>query len=983
MRPAFPRKPSSLLGHAFLLLAVLAAAPVVARAQPAGLTVRTLAGVSPAGLTDGTGANARFNGLSSIAVDSAGNAFVADPFNCAIRKVTPAGVVTTFAGHRGGGCGSADGMGTAAQFLFPTGIAIDSTDTMYVADSGNNTIRKVTSAAVVTTLAGLAGVVGGADGTGSAARFWNPRGIAVDSAGTTIYVADSLNHAIRKVTSAGVVTTLAGFPGSPGAVDATGTVARFRFPSGLTVDGAGTVYVADTNNQTIRQVTSAGVVTTLAGLASNGGNVDGTGSAARFRAPSGIIVDGAGTLWVADTNNSTIRQIAAGAVVTTFAGTGLVGSADGTGVAAGFFSPNGVTISGGVLFVADTGNDTVRKITSSAVVSTLAGFNGSLGAVDGAGRGARFRLPGGVAVAPNGDAYVADTINGTIRKITPWGVVTTFAGLAGSFGSVDGTGSAARFFRPGGIAVDSAGTIYVSDQAGQNIRQITPGGVVTTIAGLSGSPGSADGTGSAARFNGPRAIAVDSGGTLYVTDGNNHTIRKITAGGVVTTLAGQAPTPGFVDGTGSAARFNNPNGLAVDNTGTVYVADLNNQSIRQVTAAGVVTTLAGGGPSSAGWLDATGAAARFSNPQGIAVDSIGILYVSDSGSNTIRKITAGAVVTTVAGQPFWLGTDDGGFSRFNNPQGVAVDAHGAVYVADARNNTIRTSAPIRYNIGDFDNDGKTDLTIYRPGSGTWFINKSSGNYTSSLVVNWGLSSDIPVPGDYDGDGIMDVAIFRPSTGTWWALTSSSSYTSYLSHNFGTDGDVPFAWDVDGDRIVDLIIYRPSTGRWWYTPSTVGYAQYGYVDWGTPGDIPVPGEYAGTHGPQVAVYRPSTGDWWTLDNDTGDPIRFLWGGVAGDVPLRADFDGDGLLDLAIYRPASGEWWVKTSVSNYASYTRYLWGGGSGDVPVPADYDGDGKTDVAIYRPATGDWWVLTSSSNFTSYTRFLWGGVGGDIPVVQR
>ena len=609
---------------------------------------------------------------------------------------------------------STDGTGTAAQFLFPTGIAIDSTDTLYVADSGNNTIRKVTSAAVVTTLAGLAGVVGGADGTGSAARFWNPRGIAVDSAGTTIYVADSQNHTIRKVTSAGVVTTLAGFPGSPGAVDATGTAARFRFPSGLTVDGAGTVYVADTNNHTIRQVTAAGVVTTLAGLASNAGNVDGTGSAARFRAPSGIVVDGAGTLCVADTNNSTIRQIAAGAVVTTFAGAGLIGSDDGTGSAARFFGPNGVTISGGVLFVADTGNDTVRKVTSGAVVTTLAGFNGSLGAVDGTGRGARFRLPSGVAVAPNGDAYVADTFNATIRKVTPWGVVTTYAGLAGNSGLVDGTGSAARFSSPTGIAIDSAGTIYVSDVANNAIRQIAAGGVVTTIAG--GSSGSADGTGSAAKFFAPRAIAVDSGGTtLYVADSNNHTIRKITAGGVVTTFAGQAGAPGFVDGTGSAARFNFPNGLAVDSTGILYVADSANQSIRQVTAAGVVTTLAGGGPTNPGWLDATGTAARFSNPVGMAVDSTGILYVSETGSNAIRKIAAGAVVTTVAGDPFRIGADDGGYTRFNGPQGVAVDAHGAVYVADSRNNSIRTSAPPRNNLGDFDNDGKSELTIYRPG----------------------------------------------------------------------------------------------------------------------------------------------------------------------------------------------------------------------------------------------------------------------------
>ena len=949
--------------QASAFLTALGLAAFVTSAQAAELTVRTLAGVSPAGFTDGTGANARFNGLSSIAVDSAGNAFVADPFNNAIRKVTPAGVVTTFAG---GNFGSNDGTGTAAQFFRPSGIAIDSTDTLYVADSGNNTIRKITPAAVVTTLAGLAGNVGSTDGTGSAARFSNPRGIAADSAGT-LYVADTNNHTIRKVTSAGVVTTLAGLAFNPGPTDGTGSAARFRLPSGLTVDGAGTIYVADTNNQTIRQVTSAGVVTTLAGTAQTSGNVDGTGSAARFNAPSGITVNGAGTLYVADANNATIRQIAAGAVVTTFAGAGLLGNVDGTGTAARFFGPSGVTISGGVLFVADTQNDTVRKITSGAVVTTLAGFNLSLGAVDGTGRGARFALPGGVAVAASGDAYVADTVNGTIRKITPWGVVTTYAGLAGNFGSVDGTGSAARFSRPIGIAVDSAGTVYVSDN--NTIRQITSGGVVTTIAGLAGSSGSADGTGSAARFFNPRGIAVDSGGTLYVVDSNNQTIRKITAGGVVTTLVGQVGVSGFVDGTGSAARFNFPQGITVDSTGTMYLADTSNQSIRQVTAAGVVTTLAGGGPASGGWLDATGTAARFSNPQGIAVDSTGNLYVSDSGSNTIRKITAGAVVTTVAGDPFWAGADDGGYTRFNLPQGVAVDAHGAVYVADARNNTIRTSAPFRYNIGDFDNDGKADLTIYRPGSGTWFINKSGSNYTSSLVINWGLSTDIPVPGDYDGDGIMDAAIFRPSTGTWWALTSSSNYTAYLSHNFGTNGDVPFAWDVDGDRIVDLIIYRPSTGRWWYTPSTVGYAQYGYVDWGTPGDIPVPGEYAGTHGPQVAVYRPSTGEWWTLDNDTGNPIRFLWGGVAGDVPVPADYDGDGLLDVAVYRPATGEWWVKTSTSNYASYTRYLWGGVSGDVPVPADYDGDGKTDVAVYRPATGEWWVLTSSSNFTAYTRY--------------
>jgi DNA-binding beta-propeller fold protein YncE len=986
MRQQLRRNPLLSCGRAFVALAALIASPAVAQAQSSVVQIRTLAGVSPAGYIDATGLNARFNGMAGVAIDSAGNAFVADTFNCAIRKVTPGGVVSTFAGSEN--CGNVDATGTAARFAGPVGIAIDSTDTLYVADSAN-TIRKITPAGVVTTLAGLAYNFGSTDGTGSAARFSNPRGIAVEAGGANIYVADSSNQTIRKVTAAGVVTTLAGLPGSPGSTDGTGSAARFRFPSALTVDGAGTLFVADTNNHTIRQVTSAGVVTTLAGTAQTPGSTDGTGSAARFSGPTGIAVDGGGTLYVADTSNLTVRQIAPGAIVTTLAGSvGVAGTADGTGSAARFFVPNGIALaSGGTLFVADTGNDTLRKITAGAVVTTVAGYTGSSGSTDAAGRGARFFSPMGVAVGPGNNVFVGDGRNSTIRKITPWGQTSTFAGLAGSPGSTDGVGSAARFSFPSGLAIDSAGVMYLADTGNHTIRRIATDGTVTTVAGLAGTSGSTDGTGSAARFNLPRSVAVDGAGTLYVADGANHAIRKITAGGVVTTLAGTLGTSGYVDGTGAAARFNNPFAVAVDNAGTtIYVADSSNNSIRQVTSAGVVTTLAGNGPASGGWLDGTGTAAQFATPRGIALDGTGNLFVVDGGSNVIRKIAPGAVVTTVAGSPFKIGAEDGLVEvrvRFNFPTAIAVDSNGCVYVADTRNNTIRTSAPPRSNGGDFDNDGKSDLTIYRPGSGTWYINKSGSNYTQYVAINWGLPTDIPISGDFDGDGILDVAIFRPSTGTWWAKTSSSNYTSYISFNFGTNGDVPFAWDVDGDRIADLIIYRPSNGSWWVLFSADGYGQTGSITWGTTGDIPVPGEYAGTHGPQIAVYRPSTGEWWTLDNANGDPIRFLWGGVAGDVPVPADFDGDGFLDLAVYRPGTGEWWVLTSSSNYTSYKRYLWGGVTNDKPVPADYDGDGKADVAVYRPATGEWWVLTSSSNFTAYTRYLWGGVNGDVPVVGR
>ena len=227
------------------------------------------------------------------------------------------------------------------------------------------------------------------------------------------------------------------------------------------------------------------------------------------------------------------------------------------------------------------------------------------------------------------------TATDTIRKVTPGGVVTTLAGLAGSSGSADGMGSAARFSGPCGVAVDSAGNVYVADEGNNTIRKVTPGGVVTTLAGLAGSSGSADGTGSAARFNMPYGVAVDSAGNVYVADSYNDTIRKVTAGGVVTTLAGLAGSSGSADGTGSAAQFDLPMGVAVDSAGNVYVGDCENSTIRKVTAGGVVTTLAGQ-PGSSGNNDGVGSAARFYGPRGVAVDSAGKVYVADLWNNTIR-----------------------------------------------------------------------------------------------------------------------------------------------------------------------------------------------------------------------------------------------------------------------------------------------------------------------------------------------------------
>ncbi len=344
-----------------------------------------------------------------------------------------------------------------------------------LADANSQMIRKIDSAGVVTTLAGST-TSGRADGAGTAAFFYSPRGVAVDGRGN-VYVADSANHMIRKIDSAGVVTTLAGSTTS-GCADGIGTAASFNFPYGVAVDASGNVYVADTNNHMIRKITSLGVVTTLAGAwsSNNAGHADGTGAAASFNGPNGVAVDGRGNVYVGDTLNHMIRKIDSAGVVTTLAGSTTSGRADGAGPAASFQYPRGVAVDDrGNVYVADYYNQMIRKITSAGVVTTLAGAGPiHLGHADGAGTVASFNFPFGVAVDASGNVYVADSLNHMIRKINSAGVVTTLVGAwsSNNAGRADGTGTAASFTSPEGVAVDASGNVYVADSGNHMIRKI-------------------------------------------------------------------------------------------------------------------------------------------------------------------------------------------------------------------------------------------------------------------------------------------------------------------------------------------------------------------------------------------------------------------------------------------------------------------------------------------------------------------------------
>ena len=611
-----------------------------------------------AGNVDGIGATARFATPEATAVDAAGNVYVADAEDDAIRKITPNGVVSTFAG-KPGVCDSTNGTGAAARFCGPSGVAVDAAGNVYVADTGNSTIRKITPAAVVSTLAGTAQIPGSTDTKDGSPSFNRPIGVAADTLGN-VYVADTGNDTIRKITAAGVVTTFAGVAGTPGHSDTKDGTPLFYAPAGVATDATGDIYVADTDNSTIRKITPAGVVTTLAGVAGSPGATDdtngGTG-AGRFQVPYGVAVDSTGTVYVADTYNFLIRKVTPGGSVSTLAG-GIEGALDGSGTAAQFEYPLGIaTDSAGYVYVADTDNFEIRKINPAGVVSTLAGSSDHAGAADGTGGAARFNAPQGVVVDSKGNIYVADETNSAIRKITPAGVVSTFAGKMGEHGSADdpaGTVGAARFFYPYGMAIDSTDTIYVADEQNCTIRKITPDGHVTTLAGQAGvAPGSADGVGANARFYDPQAVAVDAEFNVYVADTVNDTIRVIDPTGKVSTLAGGVGKYAYADGTGTVARFEGPTGVTVDTAGNVYVADNGNNMIRKISPAGVVTTLSGS--QTAGTADGTsgpGGTARFSGPWSIAIDAAGNLYVGDGeldGSGTIRKIDTSGNVTTVVG----------------------------------------------------------------------------------------------------------------------------------------------------------------------------------------------------------------------------------------------------------------------------------------------------------------------------------------------
>lgn len=603
---------------------------------------------SSSGAVDGVGSDARFNFPTGMASDAT-NIYVADQNNHVIRKIViSTGAVSTIAGQIRT-AGGTDGVGTGATFNGPRDVALSGTN-LYVADYTGRTIRKIDlTTNTVTTLAGLYATQGDTNGTGSVARFYNPTGLAL--VGNDLYVSDYTRHVIRKVdVTTGAVTTYAGLAGTLGNADGAVGVARFNNPTGITTDGTD-LYLNEFTGRRLRKIAlGSGTVSSLAGTYTTAGGTDGVGAVARFNNPQAVATDGS-YVYVAD-GAYTLRKVRlSDNLTTTIAGSyNVAGSLDATGSLAKFGGLYGIILVGTKLYVSDAANDAIRVFdTANSAVTTLAGVANTYGAVNGSASVSRYNtLRDGVLIGQS--IYVADQLNCTLRSVSLTdGSSSTVAGSPGTCAYVDGYGLSARLGSPHGLATDGT-YVFITESAGNLIRRFNPTtGELITLAG-SGVAAGTDGTGSLAEFNAPRGIACD-GTNLYVADYTGHIIRKLVLStNQVTTIAGVYNTAGGTDGIGVAARFNQPTSLAVSGT-NLYILERTGSRVRRMDlTTGFVETIAGLYNTPA-FADGPGVLARFNLPEGLSFDGSN-LYVSDTTNHALRKVSlSDYTVTTISGNP--------------------------------------------------------------------------------------------------------------------------------------------------------------------------------------------------------------------------------------------------------------------------------------------------------------------------------------------
>ncbi len=627
---------------------------IVAKISPTGtLTVVAGNGINGFSGDGGPAASASLRGPEEVTLDSAGNLYIADRGNNRIRKVSPAGIITTVFGN-GSSSFSGDGGPAISASGGALGVAVDSAGNLYIADDFNNRVRKVSASGIITTLAGNGSAAYSGDGgPATSAALNRPAGVAVDQQGN-VYIADRSNHRIRKVSPSGTITTVAGtgansFSGDGGPA----TSAALNSPEGLFVDTAGNLYIADLNNNRVRRVSPSGTISTVAGQFQGYAGDGGPATAARLFWPSAVVLDAAGNLYIADGGNNRIRSVNALGNINTIAGNGLFQFAGdgGTATSASLRTPYSVALDGtGGFYIADQDSHRVRKVAASGTISTYAG-NGGLGSSGDGGpaTSAQLGFPYGLVVDGSQNLFIAH--DGAVRKVSAAGIMTTVGGGGGPGTIPDGSSATSGFLdNPRDVALDAAGNLYVAETLNYRIRKITPSGIISTVAGNGTAGFSGDGgSATAASLNRPQGVAVDTAGNVFISDQFNHRIRKVTPAGTISTIAGTG-TSGFSgdNGPATSARLYYPLGLALDAAGNLYVADTFNQRVRRIAPNGIISTVAGTGSSGFSGDGGPATTASLNFPADVALDAAGNLYIADGGNDRIRKVLSFAPSFTVS-----------------------------------------------------------------------------------------------------------------------------------------------------------------------------------------------------------------------------------------------------------------------------------------------------------------------------------------------
>jgi uncharacterized protein (TIGR03437 family) len=634
--------------------------------------MKTLAGVEPLG-NGGPAAAALLAFPWAVAVDSANNVYIADGNGHGIRRINSAGVISAFSP------------------LDVVDLKVDSAGNVYAAD-GVSTVYKITPAGVATAIAGGSQGFGGDNGPATAARLNSPEGIAFDSQGN-LYIADTDNCRIRKVTPQGTISTIAGgtcgFNGDNGQA----TAAQLAFPDSVAVDSAGNIYIAE--ELFIRKIiASSGLITTIAGNGAALANGPAISSAIGFE--DALAVDAAGNLYIADPDYNLVRVIT-GTNIRTIAGmapggvpaTGFSGDG-GPGSSAALFNPVGVAVdANGFVYIADQFNQRIRKLDQAFNISTIAGAS-HYGGDNGSATSALLNLPSSVAMDSNGNIFFADTFNHRVRRITPAGVVTTVAGagVCGYSGD-NGPATAAMLCHPFGIAIDSSNNLYIADSVNSVVREVGVNGFISTIVGTGDYGDSGNNVqANAAQLKFPYGLAVDSAGNLYISDFDANRVRKVTPNRIITNFAGTSDAAFSGDGgLATSAALNSPEALATDAAGNLYIADAGNLRVRKVSG-GIISTIAGTNKVSSG---TSATSTIIGAPGGIAVDAAGNIFISELDFGYVIEVLPDGTILKIAGNGNFAYSGDGIAlnQSLNEPAGLAMDSRGNLVVAERGNSRIR------------------------------------------------------------------------------------------------------------------------------------------------------------------------------------------------------------------------------------------------------------------------------------------------------